>query len=53
MKKILSLVLALALCLTCATALAAFPEKEINYLCGYGAGGSSDIQARLRQPSAD
>lgn len=53
MKKILSLVLALALCLTCATALAAFPEKEINYLCGYGAGGSSDIQARLMQPYAE
>ena len=55
MKKILSLVLAVmmlaALSLT-ATA-EGFPTKEITYLCGYGAGGSSDIQARLMQPYAE
>lgn len=55
MKKFLSLVLAMVLCLTlCGSALAAdFPTKEITYLCGYGAGGSSDIQARLMQPYAE
>ncbi len=50
MKKTLCLALALVLCLLCTSALAAFPEKEITYLCGYGAGGSSDMQARLMQP---
>lgn len=53
MKKTLAILLALVLCLACATALAEFPQKEINYLCGYGAGGSSDIQARLMQPYAE
>lgn len=55
MKKFLSSLLALVLCLTlCCGALAeAFPAKEITYLCGYGAGGSSDIQARLMQPYAE
>lgn len=53
MKKTLSIILALMLCLTCATALAEFPTKEITYLCGYGAGGSSDVQARLMQPYAE
>ncbi len=55
MKKFLSSLLALVLCLTlCCGALAeAFPAKEITYLCGYGAGGSSDIQARMMQPYAE
>lgn len=56
MKKFLSLVLAVmmlaALSLT-AMAEGEFPTKEITYLCGYGAGGSSDIQARLMQPYAE
>ena len=55
MKKILTTLALVALCLTLsACALAAdFPTKEITYLCGYGAGGSSDIQARLMQPYAE
>lgn len=54
MKKFLSILLAMALCLTlCGSALAEFPTKEITYLCGYGAGGGSDIQARLMQPYAE
>ena len=55
MKKILSLVLAVMMLATLSlTAMAEeFPVKEITYLCGYGAGGSSDIQARLMQPYAE
>ena len=54
MKKILATMLALCLILCSALACAeAFPTKEITYLCGYGAGGSSDIQARLMQPYAE
>ncbi len=55
MKKLLSVLVALTLCLSlCAGALAEnFPTKEITYLCGYGAGGSSDLQARLMQPYAE
>lgn len=55
MKKILSLVLAMMMLATLSlTAMAEeFPVKEITYLCGYGAGGSSDIQARLMQPYAE
>ncbi len=53
MKRLLGILLALCLTLACVSALAEFPEKEITYLCGYGAGGSSDIQARLMQPYAE
>lgn len=54
MKKFLAILTTLVLCLSlCAGALAEFPTKEITYLCGYGAGGSSDIQARLMQPYAE
>ena len=55
MKKSLSLVLAVLMLATLSlTAIAEeFPVKEITYLCGYGAGGSSDIQARLMQPYAE
>lgn len=53
MKKTLGIILALCLCLASMAAFADFPEKEITYLCGYGAGGSSDIQARLMQPYAE
>lgn len=56
MKKFLSLVLAVMMLATLtvsAVAETAFPTKEITYLCGYGAGGSSDIQARLMQPYAE
>lgn len=55
MKKFLVTLMALVLCLSlCAVATAeTFPTKEITYLCGYGAGGSSDIQARLMQPYAE
>ncbi len=54
MKKFLSLSLAAVLLLSLIpAALAAFPEKEITYLCGYNAGGSSDIQARLMQSYAE
>ncbi len=56
MKKRLVSLMVLALCLAlCGGAVAQtdFPTKEITYLCGYGAGGSSDIQARLMQPYAE
>ena len=55
MKKILSLVLAVMMLATLTVSAMAeeFPVKEITYLCGYGAGGSSDIQARLMQPYAE
>lgn len=52
-KKLTFLLAALLAASLCVSALAAFPEKEITYLCGYGAGGSSDIQARLMQPYAE
>lgn len=55
MKKILSLVLAVMMLAAMSLTATAegFPTKEITYLCGYGAGGSSDIQARLMQPYAE
>lgn len=56
MKKFLSVVLALVMLAALAVPAMAeetFPTKEITYLCGYGAGGSSDIQARLMQPYAE
>ena len=48
MKKFLSVLMALAICLSlCGGAMAeGFPAKEITYLCGYGAGGSSDKAVR-------
>ena len=55
MKKFLSLMLAVMMlaALTVSAMAEEFPVKEITYLCGYGAGGSSDIQARLMQPYAE
>ena len=55
MKKFLSLMLAVMMLATLTISAMAeeFPVKEITYLCGYGAGGSSDIQARLMQPYAE
>ena len=55
MKKFLSVLLTVVLCLSlCSVAQGeSFPTKEITYLCGYAAGGGSDIQARLMQPYAE
>lgn len=54
MKKLIALLVAVLLVAMMVPAMAEdFPTKEINYLCGYGAGGSSDIQARLMQPYAE
>ncbi len=55
MKKLFSLLLAVMMLATLTVSAVAedFPTKEITYLCGYGAGGSSDIQARLMQPYAE
>lgn len=55
MKKLFSLLLAVMMLATLTASAVAedFPTKEITYLCGYGAGGSSDIQARLMQPYAE
>ena len=55
MKKFLSLMLAVMMlaALTVSAMAEEFPVKEITYLCGYGAGGSADIQARLMQPYAE
>jgi tripartite-type tricarboxylate transporter receptor subunit TctC len=33
-----------------ATAVAAYPEKTINYIIAFGPGGESDISARLQEP---
>ena len=45
MKKVFALILAL-LAMT-GTAFAAYPEKPITLICGYSAGGSSDLLCRI------
>ena len=47
MKKIVALVLALMLVLSCTAALAAFPEEQVTIVCPYAAGGASDTTARI------
>lgn len=49
MKKSLSALL-LGSAFVAATAVAAYPEKTINYIIAFGPGGESDISARLQEP---
>jgi len=49
MRKALS-VLVSGLALVTAAAVAAYPEKTINYIIAFGPGGESDISARLQEP---
>ena len=46
-KSIVSLFLALALLCGCAVGLADYPDKPITLICGYAAGGSSDLLCRI------
>lgn len=43
------LLVASLLCLAAAPALAAYPEKPVNMIIAFTAGGSSDVQARIMQ----
>lgn len=49
MKKILSAALA-GMSLVAIAAVAAYPEKTINYIIAFGPGGESDVSARLQEP---
>lgn len=46
-KTLIALVLVLAMTVSAVTALAAYPEKPITLICGYSAGGSSDLLCRI------
>ena len=46
MKKLVCLVMALMLALSLCSALADYPEKEINMIIPYGAGGTTDTYGR-------
>ena len=47
MKKLVALMLALALLCMTFVALADYPDKPITLICGYAAGGSSDLLCRI------
>ena len=47
MKRILAAMLAFALCLSCALALADYPERPITMIIPYGAGGTTDVYGRM------
>ena len=49
MKTLSKLLLVTAAAVTSA-AIAAYPEKTINYIIAFGPGGESDISARLQEP---
>ena len=49
MRKALSALVS-GLALVTAAAVAAYPEKTINYIIAFGPGGESDISARLQEP---
>lgn len=49
MKTLSKLLLVTAAAVTSA-AIAAYPEKTINYIISFGPGGESDISARLQEP---
>ncbi len=49
MKKIMSLAAAAAFTVLSGAAMA-FPDKPVNYIIPFNAGGESDISARLQQP---
>jgi len=49
MKTLSKLLLVMAAAATGA-AIAAYPEKTINYIIAFGPGGESDISARLQEP---
>ena len=49
MKKAVSALVS-ALALVAVGAMAAYPEKTINYIIAFGPGGESDISARLQEP---
>lgn len=50
MKKLLKTLLSVALAFTVAApAIAAYPDKPVNMIIAFTAGGSSDVQARIMQ----
>ena len=49
MRKALSVAVS-GLALITAAAVAAYPEKTINYIIAFGPGGESDVSARLQDP---
>lgn len=49
MRKALSVAVS-GLALITAAAVAAYPEKTINYIIAFGPGGESDVSARLQEP---
>jgi tripartite-type tricarboxylate transporter receptor subunit TctC len=49
MKPLSKLVLVMA-AIAAGAAIAAYPEKIINYIIAFGPGGESDISARLQEP---
>ena len=49
MRKTLTVLLS-GLALAAVTAVAAYPEKTINYIIAFGPGGESDVSARLQSP---
>lgn len=48
--KLITAVLGLFGALVAALAIAAYPDKTINYIIAFGPGGESDISARLQEP---
>jgi tripartite-type tricarboxylate transporter receptor subunit TctC len=50
-KTTRSILLACAGFAMAGTALAAYPEKTVNYIIPFGPGGESDVSARLQEPA--
>ena len=46
MKKLAAILTALVMLLGLSSALAEYPEKEINMIIPYGAGGTTDVYGR-------
>ena len=46
MKKLVAVLMALVLCVSCALALAEYPDRPITMIIPYGAGGTTDVYGR-------